>query len=194
MSLNNYLSYLQFINGHITRFFNSQKPYIKCQRGCAKCCQNGEYPFSEIEFQLLQLGFRLLEKEKQDKILQNIAKIKANKEKASSKNTFVYECPFLIDNECSVYKYRGLICRTFGLMYMRENNTPQIPFCAFEGLNYSNVLDPENKKISAEKWQKLGEKIEPLAFNVSYKEITKKEYEEKFNFKFGEFKSLIDWL
>ena len=80
-------------------------------------------------------------------------------------------------------------------MSINPEGLSKIPFCAFEGLNYSNVVEPDTKIISTEKYKKLGENIpEPLAFNVGYKFLTSKDIEENFKIHFGDKKPLIDWF
>lgn len=186
-NISNYMFYLSYLNKKLDGFFKAQAPYIKCQKGCSKCCQNGIYPFSRIEFDYLMVGFLQLPIEIQQKITAKINKIK----KAKSE---IYECPFLINNACSVYDFRGIICRSFGLMAINnEGGSAKIPFCAFSGLNYSNVVDFDTKIISQEKFDKLGVKEEPLAYNVSYQFLTSKEIEKNFEINFGEKKPLIDW-
>lgn len=190
----NYTTYLNYINQKLTQFFTAQEPYIFCEKGCAKCCQDGEYPFSKIEFDYILLGFSKLPKNTQQIILENVNKIKAEKQRCKNL-PFMYQCPFLVNNECSVYEYRGLICRTFGLMYTVEGaEKPKIPFCAFQNLNYSNVLDKKTGIISTEKFKKLHINQIPLAYNVSYKFLTDKDFEELYGFKFGDKKALIDWF
>lgn len=191
--LNNYIKYLELLNHKLNKFFEQQKPYICCQRGCAKCCQTGEYPFSEMEFRLLQAGAAKLSSELQKEIADKILLIKAAKAQNNEK-VFTYECPFLINNECSVYLYRGIICRTFGLMSIGAGNRPKIPFCAHEGLNYSNVLNKETDVISSELYKKLNLDVEPVAFNIDYEFLTGENIEQAYGFKFGEKKALIDWL
>ncbi|MCM1010390.1 MAG: hypothetical protein NC390_05900 [Fusobacterium sp.] len=146
-----------------------------------------------MEFKLLQVGFAKLPPEIQQKIVENISAIKACKAQSNEK-VFAYECPFLINNECSVYLYRGIICRTFGLMSVAEGNRPKIPFCAHEGLNYSNVLDKETDVISSELYKKLNLDVEPVAFNIDYEFLTGENIEHAYDFKFGEKKALIDWF
>lgn len=191
--LNNYIKYLEVLNSKLNKFFEQQKPYICCQKGCAKCCQTGEYPFSEVEFRLLQLGVAKLSPELQKKIFDKIPQIKAAKAQSNEK-VFTYECPFLINNECSVYLYRGIICRTFGLMSVGAGSRPKIPFCAHEGLNYSNVLNKETDVISSELYKKLNLDVEPVAFNIDYEFLTGESVENAYGFKFGGKKALIDWL
>ncbi len=186
-----YLLYIAYLNKKLAGFFENQSPYIFCKKGCSKCCENGEYPFSQAEFNFLMIGFSKLPPEKQKIITEKISQIKSQKQTEG----FTYECPFLINKECSVYDFRGIICRSFGLMSINPEGLSKIPFCAFEGLNYSNVVDNETKIISMEKYKKLGENIpEPLAFNTGYKFLTSDEIAKNFHINFGEKKALIDWF
>lgn len=194
----NFLLYLAYIQKKLSGFFERQYPYIKCRKGCAKCCKNGEYPFSHIEYEYIMLGFIQLPEELRKTIIDKIMALKTQKA-VSKEKTFTHECPFLIDNICSVYNFRGIICRCFGLISINDKGNSKIPFCAFEGLNYSNVLNPDTKIISSEKYEKLkqelGEDIpKPLAFNSSYGFLTSEKIEKNFNFSFGDKKPLLDWF
>lgn len=193
MSLYNYITYLEYLNKKLTDFFENQQEYICCQKGCSKCCRHGNYPFTEIEFEYLMFGFKKLDSAIQDSIKNKI--INLNEQKiTSTEEYFMHECPFLINDACSLYEYRGIICRTFGLMYYRDDGSTKVPFCAFEGLNYSNVVDAQNKTISEEKYKALNCTQEPLAFNVGYKFLTNKEHETGYGVKFGDCKPLLEWL
>ena len=188
-----YAFYISYLNKKLSKFFESQSPYIFCKRGCSKCCENGEYPFSKLEYEFLMIGFSKLSLELQQKILKKISDIKKQKQKSNGE--FTYECPFLINHECSVYEFRGIICRSFGLMSINWEGNSRIPFCAFEGLNYSNVVDCDTKIISMEKYKQLGDNLpEPLAFNTGYKFLTSENIEKGFHLNFGDKKPLIDWF
>ena len=195
--LNNYLLYLGYITNKIQTYFNEQKEYIFCSKGCSKCCSHAQFPYSEIEFKLISEGLNALEPEIKKQVLNKIDKtLKAREVFPKQKEPFRYECPFLINNECSVYYYRGLVCRTFGLMtFIPETpKTPRIPFCAFEGLNYSNVLDKVENNISDKKFAGLGLKEEPKAYNIDYSTLLNEEIASGFGFKFGNVKPLIEWF
>lgn len=71
-----YAEYLMFINQKISKFFDHQKPYIKCHKGCAKCCKNAEFPYKKIEFDMLCFGFSMLPKDKKNIIIENVKKNK----------------------------------------------------------------------------------------------------------------------
>lgn len=191
--MGNYIAYLNFLDSKLQKFFASQKPYIFCKKGCANCCKHAQFPYSAVEFRYLLNGAMTLDKETQKKIENNINLTLEKKKKYRGKK-FLYDCPFLINNSCSVYNYRGIICRTFGLMTNNENQKIKAPFCAFKGLNYSNVMNLRKKTISVRKFKKLNTTAEPLGFNISYKYLTCEDYERTFNIKFGESKPVIDWF
>ena len=193
MNLYNYINYLEYLNKNLIEFFKNQAPYIFCNKGCARCCKKGIYPFSEIEFRYLMFGYKKLSSDLQYLIKNKILNLYEEKITSEGDN-YMYECPFLINNECSLYDYRGIICRTFGLMTYQGDGIPKIPFCAFAGLNYSQVLDFKTQTVSFEKFSRLKGFPEPLAFNIDYKLLTNKEHEEICNISFGEQKSLLDWL
>ena len=193
IALKNYETYLKFLDSKLKKFFESQKPFIFCQKGCAKCCKKAQFPYSLLEIKYLLTGFVLLDKETQQKVENNLQEI-VNKRKKYKGKKFKYDCPFLVDDKCSVYKYRGVICRTFGLMTQTLDGKIKSPFCSALGLNYSNVLNSKKTNISVRKYKKLGVKEEPLGFNISYKYLTSEDYERSFNLMFGDKKPLIEWF
>lgn len=191
--LENYIKYLKIVDSKLQKFFEIQKPYIFCKEGCANCCKNAQFPYSRIEMLYLLEGAVKLSEEIQNKINDNVARILEEKKNFKGK-VFKYECPFLINNSCCIYEYRGLVCRSFGLISIGDDDKIKAPFCCFQGYNYSNVIKKGDNKISQELWEKSGIQQEPKAYNVSYKFLTKPDFEEGFGFIFGEKKPLIDWL
>ena len=195
-AMHNYLEYLSFLEIKLQKFFEEQKPYIFCKKGCAKCCKNAEFPYSFAEIQYLMTGFLRLDDQTKLIISKNLTKIAEKKETFKGENgeKFYYDCPFLIDNSCSVYPYRGIVCRTFGLIANIEGENPKVPFCCNEGQNYSNVYDESTNQLSTKKVRELGFENEPVGYNISYEFLTNTDFEEKFNFRFGEKKPLLEWL
>ena len=193
LNLQNYQNYLSFIDKTLSKFFVSQHEYIKCKKGCALCCKNAQFPFSFIEFSFLLSGFYNLDKSTKNIIESNITNI-IHLKKFSNSEKFLYDCPLLIDNACSLYNYRGIVCRTFGLPCNDKSNihNTKVPFCYKFGLNYAQVID--NETISLEKFQNSGLKSQPLGFNLQYDFLTGPAFEKQFNFKFGNKLPLIDWF
>ena len=181
----NYSEFIKEFDKVLELLFSSQKKYIKCKKGCSGCCSKGEYPFSQAEFAYLTYGFINLPDEKK-KIVQNNIK-NLIKEKAVNKNErFEYSCPFLINNECCVYEYRGIICRTFGVCYYDDKEGyVRLPDCVFDGLNYSEFFDKETNILNI--------KDVPMV-NLRIDRVLDSELAKKYNISCGEIRPLIDWI
>lgn len=191
--INKYRIYLQYLNKKLGEYFEEQSPYIFCKAGCSSCCEKGEYPFTEVEFTYLMLGVRTLDKDTFQKIEQNMIKIKKDKEACNNKK-FLHACPFLINKKCSVYDFRGIICRSHGLAFFSKDEHVLVPACVDEGLNYSNVYDFDTKTISSEKYKQIGIKQEPLAHNVGVYYLTNNEITKTLELDFGEIKPMYEWF
>ena len=111
----NYITYLKFLEEKLDVFFESQKEYICCHKGCSLCCRHAEFPYSRLEMQYLAEGFFSLDEELQNLIESRFEVLKQEKKEFKGEK-FLYDCPFLVDDACSVYEYRGVVCRTFGLL------------------------------------------------------------------------------
>ncbi len=188
-----YRIYLKYLEEKLGKYFEEQSPYIFCKAGCSSCCEKGEYPFTEIEFAYLMIGIQTLRPDIIAKIEQNIQDIKkqrgVNKEKK-----FLHACPFLIDKKCSLYEYRGIICRSHGLAFFDKNQHILVPACVDEGLNYSNVYDFQNRTISSEKYKQTGITQEPLAHNVGVYYLTNNEITKELGLDFGEIKPMYEFF
>lgn len=198
-TLEAYCQFIRVINKSIGEHFEDQKEFICCKEGCAECCKNAQYPCSKLEFEFLKIGFMSLPLETQQIIMQNIEQIR-QQVIAHKEGTFSYVCPFLINDKCSVYNFRMIICRTFGLAYYDEKkneedqNTIKVPFCVHNGLNYSTVYDVKSNTLSSKKREELHYTHEPVAYNLDMKNLKEKFGKEVMDLDFGEEKALIDWL
>lgn len=189
-----YEYYLTAIQKQLGAFFEEQAPYIFCKEGCSHCCEKGEYPFSEIEFAYLMIGVRTLAPETVAQIEKNILEVKSEREHYSGDEAFMYECPFLINKRCSLYNYRGIICRTHGLAFFSKEQKLLVPACVDKGLNYSNVYDFEKGCISDEKYSQSGIEQEPLAHNVGLYFMVNNSLTKELKLDFGEIKPMVDWF
>jgi len=190
--LEQYCKFLDDLTQKLDKFFSQQEPYICCKEGCSFCCEKGEYPCSELEFSLLKLGFDSLDNNMKSIVVEKINKLKEEKLTHPNEN-LKCECPFLINNRCSVYLYRPIVCRTFGIPYF-QGDTLKVPFCHNLGLNYSQVYDEEKNILSAEKVEQLGYEQEPLAYNLSLDFLINRLGKQFYNLDFGEIKTIPDWM
>ena len=190
-----YKQYLNTIQSILDGFFEDQKEYICCQKGCSHCCEKGAYPYSRLEFDYLTLGFMKLEHFEQQEILKRIADLKIEYKKCENKTKFMYRCPFLnSEGCCSLYEFRGLICRTFGLLKPDKNDEIIMPFCQSLGLNYSKVYNREQRMLDEKLIEELNYKNKPKAYPLSFKNLMDENLFEDVKLNFGEIKSLIEWL
>lgn len=188
-----YEIFLYTLNKELQKMFDNQAEFIKCKEGCSYCCEKGEYPFSELEFNYLIEGYKQLDNNTKKIIKENIKQI--NKEK--SKNTdkiFMHKCPFLIDKRCSVYKNRGIICRTFGLLCEHNDGRLTIPFCHEYGLNYAQLYDKELGQLIDERDGIKLSKTEPAAFRIERDNIMNLSIAKNLNIVWGDSKTMIDFI
>jgi len=179
-----YEKFLEELDLKLKSYFEFHSSNIKCKSGCSNCCEIGDYPFSELEMKYLMHGFLAL-----DENLKKVIRDKINLLKSKNKGEhFFYECPFLINKKCSVYKYRGITCRTFGLAYITDKKNSdgksyvKVPECVKLGLNYSDCyLDSEVEVL-------------PIEENLDLPKVIESDLAKKYNFEFGELRSLINWF
>ena len=193
--LGKYKKYLMHVQeNHLDKFFEAQKDFIHCKEGCAECCKRGEYPTSELEMAYLMVGFHNLDSETQKLIKEKVKQLTKVRKETGER---LYECPFLINNRCSVYENRTLICRSHGLLFYVDKNGEtrnKIPACSGYGLNYSEVYDAEKGLMDPEKLKQSGIKTEPKAYNISREVLISNAATKDLGLDFGESKALIDWF
>lgn len=161
------ISYKKFLcdfDSKLEKYFKEHQNFIQCKAGCSNCCKKGDYPVSQLELEYLMQGFIALDNETKKLVQENIKFMK----KGGS-------CPFLINNKCSVYPYRPIICRVHGLAYLCRENTVKVPYCVNENKNYSDVYN--NGEIN----------LNPIKENLDTPNILK-------GFDYGEIRNLYDWL
>lgn len=185
--MENFEKFLASVNDDIEKIFNHQKEYIHCKAGCSFCCERGDYPISEIEFKYMMLAYNELDGNTQNIIKQNIQEIKKG-------NTDSYKCPFLIENNCSIYSHRPFVCRTFGVLTEDAQGNPSFPFCATMNKNYSEIYDKEKQHLSATLVEQKGFKTFPKIFRLSNKVIMNIPLAKRLGINFGESKKMIDFL
>ncbi len=183
--LKRYEEFLAEFDSVLSCIRECQKQYIKCKKGCSACCQRGEYPFSWIEFMYLTQGYIGLDANTKVLVQQNIQNILEDEKEYTGKN-FEYQCPFLINGECCVYKYRGLVCRTYGICYYDDiSGYVKLPDCVHQGLNYSDFYFEKTKTLTIKDVPKV---------NFRLDRIFKSELFEKYELEYGAIRPMIEWF
>lgn len=151
----------QALDKDINRF--KTKYELKCPERCGICCLKKDIEASVLEF--LPAAYYLFINEKSDEFLN-----KLNSENSDS--ICIFYNPFLQDNGlCSIYPYRGMICRLFGFAANYDKNgIPQLVTCKIikETPGYSalkhTILNPP---IISDYYTKLAN----IDFLLTYKKL-----------------------
>ena len=104
------------------------KNHMQCKKGCDFCCMN--YSIFPIEFNFI---VNALKKKNEKPLVNNEAEEEV--------------CIFLINNQCSIYSERPIICRTHGLplLYMNNNNEWELSACDLNFTDFEmNDFSEEN--------------------------------------------------
>ena len=177
--LKKYEKFLKELDKKLGKYFQEQSEYVCCKDGCSGCCEIGDYPFTQLEMMYLMQGYKALPHMVQLQVRNNLMQIKQNR---VSTHLF-YKCPFLLNGHCSVYKYRGITCRTFGLAYLTDSKTVKLPECVNNGLCDSKVTTEEGILT-----------VEPIKENLGLFDIANSKLAKKYKLEFGPSRSLIDWF
>ena len=176
--LKKYEKFLKELDKKLKKYFDEQSEYICCKEGCSCCCEVGDYPFTQLEMMYLMEGFKALPNDIKILVKNSLMQTKSNR---VSTHLF-YKCPFLINNKCSVYKYRGITCRTFGLAYFTKDKIVKVPECVHQNLCYSKVFK-DNELLT-----------EPVKECLGLFDIVDNKLAKKYKLEFGPSRSLIDWF
>ena len=174
-----YEKFLEKFDKRLSRYFEEQCEFIKCKIGCSACCEVGEYPFSRLEAEYLMSGYMGLPPDVKKQVKENIKRLK-------SENPKFYQCPFLINHLCCVYKYRGIVCRTHGLAWFDEDEGKvKLPYCVNLGLNYSKVFDRETGEVFLQN---------PIKERLKINSVLRSLAAEEYKLECGEIRPLIKWF
>lgn len=180
--MDNYKQFLKDFDDVLKLLFFTQKQYIKCEKGCSRCCEKGDYPMSQIEFSYLTQGYLSLSIEKRSIVQKNFKKVLEDKKIGLCE----HRCPFLINNECCVYEYRPIICRTFGVCYYDDTkNYVRLPDCVNFDLNYSDFYDFKNRTLKIPDVPKI---------NLRIDRVLNSELAQKYSINSGEIRPMSRWI
>jgi Fe-S-cluster containining protein len=120
--------YRQLIEGvdDLTAQLNERyKAHLQCGVGCSGCCHHHLSVFA-VEATVLTEAIQALPEAQQTRIRQQAKDVQEREARGEA-----VACPLLVDNLCSVYESRPLICRTQGLplLYEADDGAQEIDFC-----------------------------------------------------------------
>lgn len=125
MSLAMYRQLIEGVDDLTSQLNERYQAHLQCGAGCSGCCQHHLSVFA-VEAAALTDAIRALPAAQQRRIRQQASEVKEHEAKGEA-----VACPLLVDNRCSVYESRPLICRTQGLplLYEADDGAQEIDFC-----------------------------------------------------------------
>ena len=125
MNLEMYRQLIEGVNDLTSQLNERYQAHLQCGAGCSGCCHHHLSIFP-VEAVVLTEAIHTLPETTQKRIQQQAIEVIAREAKGES-----VACPLLVDNLCSVYVSRPLICRTQGLplLFEVDDGTQEIDFC-----------------------------------------------------------------
>jgi uncharacterized protein len=116
--------------------------HIVCRLGCSACCECNLSVF-EVEAAAVRAALAGLAKGMQRRLLRQACEASIREEAAKP-----VSCPLLLDESCTVYDARPIICRTQGLPLLIETGDAKqgVDFCPlnFAGCSATDDLDKDH--------------------------------------------------
>lgn len=113
MSIGKNIPALEILHSNLSEFFDRfQKKYgsqMKCGLGCSQCCV-GRLSVFPVEARMIITWFNGLEKEEKIALQKSWEHVNEQQTEKSRE-----KCNFLLDNKCSIYPVRPVLCRAQGL-------------------------------------------------------------------------------
>lgn len=128
--LDQYHQFIQKLDTQLVTLNQLHKKDLQCRPGCSHCCKT-DRTVNLIEAQWLKNHFDALDPLDKKSIINNL--------QDNSK------CPLLINEQCMLYPFRPVLCRSHGLPLLYfANNEPCISFCELNFINSTIEFTDDN--------------------------------------------------
>lgn len=197
-------TYYEAIDKRIKK--SSRKLSIDCQKGCSSCCReiNFDIPAMESEYVVdalnelendkkIVIGQRLMSLREQFSEYSRQTKVRDSEEQyqhmVERQKVVKYDCPFLINDECSIYESRPVICRTYlssGLEACLKNGKADTEQVDVLSRHIKEMLEHANNQLIVEGEATAMAFINPI-FAMIYDEVNNRFYSITRFTRFGSF-------
>lgn len=115
--------------------------HLACGAGCSSCCQHHLSVFP-VEAARITAALAVLPADLRNRLVQQAQAVNEREARGEA-----VACPLLVNDQCSIYASRPLICRTQGLplLFEAEDGVQEVDFCPLNFISPEavNVLDEE---------------------------------------------------
>lgn len=127
------------VDAHFSDAVRRDPQAFACAQGCAQCCHRR---FDVFEVEAAPIRAALTKLEREDPALRATLRAQADAPEHAHK------CALLVDDRCSVYEQRPLICRSHGLpVAVKEDEQLHVSWCE---LNYRSGDPPRESMLILE--------------------------------------------
>lgn len=149
-----YRQLIEQVDGLTARLSARYARHLVCQAGCSGCCHHHLSVFA-VEAEVIREAVLVLPDD-----VRTIVESQAHEVVEREANRKSVACPLLVDDRCSIYESRPVICRTQGLPLLieAEDGEQEVDFCplnftapdAVEELDAAHLvpLDDLNLKLA----------------------------------------------
>jgi len=101
--------------------------HLECRSGCSGCCRHHLSVF-RVEADRIARAIADLPEMTREVIAKQAVAVEANEARGEE-----VSCPLLVEDRCSIYESRPMICRTQGLplIYETDEEEQEVDFCPF---------------------------------------------------------------
>ncbi|MCA9807640.1 MAG: YkgJ family cysteine cluster protein [Cyanobacteria bacterium HKST-UBA06] len=131
------------LDRHVAGLAQRYADQMACRKGCWSCCRD-TFSISLVEGVILLEGLVVLAQTNRQRAQKVLEQLQAPP---------TGYCPLLIDGACSVYAYRPVVCRAYGLLVKAK---AQISSCL---LNFNRLADDEIAVLELDPFNALMEEL-----------------------------------
>lgn len=120
-----YQQFIEEVDALADRLSAHYSKHLVCRAGCSGCCQHHLSVF-DVEAAVIAAAVSALPGETRRRIEQQAREVEEREQRGEA-----VACPLLVDDHCSIYESRPLICRTQGLplLYEADDGEQEVDFC-----------------------------------------------------------------
>ncbi len=142
---------------------------IQCRPGCSDCCHQ-LFQITEIEAAVISRGVAKLPEAQRDSLRERAARyLEQRRLLVSAKGEpeawgslpppgTRLACPALVENVCSIYELRPVMCRKFGIPLWNPDRPGRVYACELNFKEGEEIVDPDLIQIQTEihrNWKRL---------------------------------------
>ena len=125
------------------RLTSRYREHLQCQAGCSGCCQHHLSLFKVEADTILDVILRM------PVTRRVVLESQAREVRERETNGLTVTCPLLLNDRCSIYESRPIICRTQGLplLMTSDDGTEEVDWCPLNFTSKNAVEDLEENHL-----------------------------------------------